>query len=85
MNYGVKSQYLHWLLIELLCISQYLLVIFVLKCICTIKYFACIPLNPAYLLNYGVKSQYFTLITCYICLRSVHVQYIFACIPLKPV
>ena len=37
-----------------------------LKCICTIKYFACIPLNPTYLLNYGVKSQYFTLITCYI-------------------
>ena len=26
-----------------------------LKCICTIKYIACIPLNATYLLNYGVK------------------------------
>ena len=42
-----------------------------LKCICTIKYFACIPLNPVYLLNYGVKvikSSVFALI------KSVHVQ-----------
>ena len=42
-----KCQYLHWLV-----------AIFVLKWICTIKYFACIPLNTAHLLSYGVKSQY---------------------------
>ena len=34
------------------------LLCFVLKCQCKNKYFASIPLNPAYLLNYGVKSQY---------------------------
>ena len=56
MNFGVKvikkdqflllkSQYLHWLL-----------AIFVLKVYMYNKIFACIPLRPVYLFNYGVKS-----------------------------
>ena len=56
MNYGekvikkgqyllLKSQYLHWLL-----------AIFVLKVYMYNKIFACIPLRPVYLLNYGLKS-----------------------------